>query len=305
MYGLWLRLYTDVVNSRKIQTLPDSAFKFWVNLLCLVKESGSEGLIPSIDDIAFGMRMDSDNDKLKKKNQLRIKEHLDTLKKHELIDTSPAGDMIHDWLDAQPKSDDDPTNAIRQKRYRQNRNALRNGDGNGTDNGESNDSNALRNESSNDTDNGEDLPTSNRDDALRNGDSNALRNASREEKRREEKRKEEKSGESIKLATLLYSLHRDLIDSKYNVSEVRLSSWADEIEKLHRIDGRDWGEIESVVTWVKHDSFWASVILSGKKLREKYPTLFTQMKRKPSAPRGNDVPKVLSRSESLGDIKEI
>ncbi|GAB6276281.1 MAG: hypothetical protein SAMD01599839_08210 [Rectinema sp.] len=218
-----------------------------------------------------------------------------------MIDASPVGDMIHDWLDAQPKSDDDPTNAIRQKRYRQNRNALRNGDSNGTDNGESNDSNSLRNGG----DNGEDLPASNECDALHNRDSNALCNASREEKRKEEKRKEEKSGESIKLATLLFTLHRDLIDSKYNVSEARLSSWADDIEKLHRIDGRDWGEIENVVIWVKHDSFWASNILSGKKLREKYPTLIAQAKRKPSAPRGNDVPKVLSRSESLGDIEEV
>jgi hypothetical protein len=301
MYGLWLRLYTDVLNSRKIQTLPDSTFKFWVNLLCLVKESGSEGLIPSIDDIAFGMRMDTSNDKARKKNQQKIKEHLDTLRKHGLIDASPAGDMIHDWLDAQPKSDDDPTNAIRQKRYRQNRNALRNGDNNGNSNDTGNKGNIDNKALRNGCNNGDGFQTGNEDGALRNGDSNALCNASREEKRREEKRKEEKSGDSVKLATLLFSLHRDLIDSKYNVSEAKLSSWADDIEKLHRLDGRDWGEVENVIIWVKHDSFWSSNIMSGKKLREKYPTLLAQMKRKPETM----VPKVFARSESLGDIEEV
>lgn len=52
-----------------------------------------------------------------------------------------------------------------------------------------------------------------------------------------------------------------------------LTAWADTIDKLHRIDGRDWAEIEAVIRWCQDDSFWWKNILSGKKLRKQFTQL--------------------------------
>jgi len=55
-----------------------------------------------------------------------------------------------------------------------------------------------------------------------------------------------------------------------------------EIEKLNRLDGIDWTDIEKAITFATSDSFWAPNILSGKKLREKYDQLAMQMRRGPA-----------------------
>lgn len=79
-----------------------------------------------------------------------------------------------------------------------------------------------------------------------------------------------------KLAHLIEDLHRKQ-DPKY---KGKPESWTMDIEKLIRIDGRDPTEISKVIAWVKQpDSFWFPNIISGKKLREKYPTLKAQMQR--------------------------
>jgi hypothetical protein len=112
------------------------------------------------------------------------------------------------------------------------------------------------------------------------------------------------NSQEFMLANLLYSLHKGIVDQKFNVSDARIETWAKDIERLHRIDGRDWQEIEHVIRWAKNDSFWASNIISGKKLREKFPTLIAQMNRKTiSVHSGVAPPKVFSRTEFL-DIQE-
>jgi hypothetical protein len=59
----------------------------------------------------------------------------------------------------------------------------------------------------------------------------------------------------------------------------RLENWAKDIDKLNRIDGRGWDEIEDVIKWCQNDSFWKSNILSGSKLRKQYPKLRLQLGR--------------------------
>lgn len=58
-----------------------------------------------------------------------------------------------------------------------------------------------------------------------------------------------------------------------------LTRWATEIERAIRIDKRDPSELAKVITWCQSDTFWRANILSAKKLREKYDTLYLQMKR--------------------------
>lgn len=83
------------------------------------------------------------------------------------------------------------------------------------------------------------------------------------------------------LATLLLTEHRK-IDEKFLVGkeESSIQRWADDIEKLIRIDNRTPEEIRSVILWTQSPGcFWASNILSGAKLREKFPTLIGQSSR--------------------------
>lgn len=65
--------------------------------------------------------------------------------------------------------------------------------------------------------------------------------------------------------------------------EGNAESWMAEIDRLHRIDGQDWDEVDRVMRWSQSDSFWQGNILSGKKLREKFTTLQAQMASKRNA----------------------
>lgn len=53
--------------------------------------------------------------------------------------------------------------------------------------------------------------------------------------------------------------------------------WADDIRLLNEIDGYEPQEIESVMRWATSDSFWKSIILSARKLRDTFVMLRIQM----------------------------
>jgi hypothetical protein len=57
-----------------------------------------------------------------------------------------------------------------------------------------------------------------------------------------------------------------------------MQGWCIEIDRMIRIDKRDTLNIEKVIEFSQGDTFWKSNILSAKKLREKFDTLFIQMK---------------------------
>lgn len=83
--------------------------------------------------------------------------------------------------------------------------------------------------------------------------------------------------ESMRLAELLYSLHQ-AHDSRFKKKPEHIRQWAADIEKLCRIDGRTAKEVERVIRWVKTaGNFWLPNIISGSKLREKFPQVFAQM----------------------------
>ncbi len=86
------------------------------------------------------------------------------------------------------------------------------------------------------------------------------------------------SQEAVDLAQYLYSsLLED--DPKLKKTSRQLDTWARDIDKLHRLDGRDWEEITDVMEWARSDTFWKPNIQSGSKFREKFTTLLGQMKR--------------------------
>ena len=91
--GLWLRLWVGITNSRKIQSLPDNLFRWWINLLCLSK--GQDGLLPNIKDISWELRM----------TEAKVNQAISSLMEHGLIDAIELGFAMHDWDEWQFQSD--------------------------------------------------------------------------------------------------------------------------------------------------------------------------------------------------------
>ena len=52
-----------------------------------------------------------------------------------------------------------------------------------------------------------------------------------------------------------------------------IKRWANDIEKIHRLDKRSWDEISAVLSFVVSDDFWSRNILSGAKLRKQFSAL--------------------------------
>lgn len=49
--------------------------------------------------------------------------------------------------------------------------------------------------------------------------------------------------------------------------------WAKDIDKMNRLDGRSWQEIENAIDWAMNDTFWQKNIWSGANLRKHYDRL--------------------------------
>lgn len=91
----WFRFYSDVLDDPKVQRLPAELFKAWVNILCLANQGPERGVLPSLADIAFRLRVtDEEAGKL-----------VSALVERELLD-EVDGDLVpHNWDGRQPKSD--------------------------------------------------------------------------------------------------------------------------------------------------------------------------------------------------------
>lgn len=64
--------------------------------------------------------------------------------------------------------------------------------------------------------------------------------------------------------------------------EPNFQNWANDIRLMHERDNIPYEQIKNAITWCQKDSFWKSNILSAKKLREKFPTLYLAAKNKSS-----------------------
>lgn len=77
-----------------------------------------------------------------------------------------------------------------------------------------------------------------------------------------------------RLANLLADLVADNGIKRPTVTD----SWHQDIERLHRIDGYGYDQIERTIRWVQSDSFWRSNVLSASKLRKQFGALQLKMK---------------------------
>ena len=107
------------------------------------------------------------------------------------------------------------------------------------------------------------------------------------EKKSSKKHFDSDSNEYILAEFLLKKIHTNIPDYRYAKSAQReptIQRWAKDIDFMIRIDGRDPDLIKLMIEWVQDTSnsigeFWASNIMSGKKLREKYDELGMKINR--------------------------
>ncbi|MCL2793578.1 MAG: hypothetical protein FWD87_10880 [Spirochaetaceae bacterium] len=87
--------------------------------------------------------------------------------------------------------------------------------------------------------------------------------------------------DATELSTLLLTSHQKEIPDYLSGKNCQaiIERWAEDIEKLIRIDQKSPETIRQVILWVKTPgNFWFPNIQSGKKLRDKYEQLYSQMK---------------------------
>jgi hypothetical protein len=100
----WFRFYVEAVNDPKVQRLEPTLFRTWVNLLCLARLS--DGILPSVDEIAFTLRLSSQD----------AQAHIDQLICAGLVDILPDRRLTpHNWELRQYDSD---SSASRTRKYR-------------------------------------------------------------------------------------------------------------------------------------------------------------------------------------------
>lgn len=113
----WWRAYDEAVDDPKLQKLPADLFRGWFNICCINSQNG--GTLPQIEDIAFKLRC----------SPVKAEQLLARLAEAGLLDEKDGIRAPHNWEKRQFKTDNaDPTNADRQKRYRDKH---RNGKSNG------------------------------------------------------------------------------------------------------------------------------------------------------------------------------
>jgi hypothetical protein len=123
--NIWFKLSNSLTSDPKISRLSDKLFRTWICLLCLASQN--DGILPSLSDICFHLRLSA------KEADMRLKD----LTYRGLFDYDTASRTYHphNWEKWQYLNQDakDPTGALRQRRFREklrhgNIVPLRNGD---------------------------------------------------------------------------------------------------------------------------------------------------------------------------------
>lgn len=87
--------------------------------------------------------------------------------------------------------------------------------------------------------------------------------------------------------------HSRLCNLSEHDKEKKIQLWAQDIDKLLKVDRQEASTVKEVIEWSQKHDFWGGIILSGKKLREKWDNLTGQMakrKKEQSPPYHNPLP---------------
>lgn len=104
----------------------------------------------------------------------------------------------------------------------------------------------------------------------------------------EPKKKFEKDSEEYGLAEYFVQnlcVLNDVFNKKYSKMSYsqqvnHIQKWAQDIDKLMRIDGQKYGDIKMVIDWIYNDPFWSTVVLSTASLRKNFPKLYPKVAKK-------------------------
>jgi hypothetical protein len=113
----WFRLWHDLVDNQKIQTLPPAVFMGYINSLCIASRNTPRGTLPKLPKYAFQMRM----------SQNEAQKMLEKLESRGFLHKTEDGYSIHDWEEHQRNSDNI---AVRVQRHREKSNVTGNVTGN-------------------------------------------------------------------------------------------------------------------------------------------------------------------------------
>ncbi len=102
----WFRFYDDALNDPKIVLMPEALRWHWVAILCVA--SKNEGILPNVQDVAFGLRL----------SQKKAQSIIDDLLARGLLDRVDEMLTPHNWTGRQYQSD---SSAERVKRHREKR----------------------------------------------------------------------------------------------------------------------------------------------------------------------------------------
>jgi len=100
---------------------------------------------------------------------------------------------------------------------------------------------------------------------------------------KKEKSKEEPSQtmkDALVLADLLFDLHKKIVPNYHSGKDIEKikRDWAQDIEKIIRLDKKSPDVVRQVIEWAKNpDCFWFPNIQSGSKLRKQFEMLYSQM----------------------------
>ena len=83
----------------------------------------------------------------------------------------------------------------------------------------------------------------------------------------------EVDSEPYRLATLLFE---KIKSNNPDAKEPNLQKWADDMRKTIELDSRTYDQLQNMIAWSQSNDFWSGVILSAKKLREKYDQMRVQ-----------------------------
>jgi hypothetical protein len=101
------------------------------------------------------------------------------------------------------------------------------------------------------------------------------------------KKFDENSGEYILTVRFIDNLVvlNDVFSKKYSKmsyaqQQNHIQKWAQDIDKLMRIDNQDYDDILRVIDWIYNDPFWSTVVLSTASLRKNFPKLYPKVAKK-------------------------
>jgi hypothetical protein len=119
------------------------------------------------------------------------------------------------------------------------------------------------------------------------------------------------STEAMEVAKYLYeSIKKWDASHKYNRTKPALKSWANDIDKAIRIDGRDAESLKHMIHYLFNEKtqtaiFWSPNIQSGKTLREKFDTVKQKANHEHTQRRNNGKSTYKQNSQSVIDALEI